>query len=193
MRQVEARARREGRAAARIQPPPPPPAASGRASIPARADRDSEQERLESMFRLELIDECPRCGESMAVDASGSSDDGDPSSGAGSSSRRPKVHAEHLAGCTNKAAHRLHAAAVAARASAALVASSKADAAAEASALAQVSFAYAEGERSVRRFMIICSNLYHVASVGGWRLRRRQALGVASAGARNPLPWGRAL
>jgi hypothetical protein len=130
LRQAEARARREGRAASRVVAPAQLPpqsrpsgaktfAAAAASSLPLDAGHKQQQEAL---FRLRLIDECPRCGASM------NTDDDDALEG----------HAEHLDRCNDAAAHKRHAAALAAREATARTAASKAELAAEAAALAQV-------------------------------------------------------
>ena len=111
MRRADARARREGRAKTR---------APETASAATTADSGGVQQ-AEAAFRLELVDECPRCGAHLTVDdASGLLESPD----------------EHLKRCTDSKAHATHAAAIRARAAAAKATAARASAAEVSGALA---------------------------------------------------------
>ena len=82
MRRADAASRRQGRARARVDESSSSSGGSSSSSDP------------EALFRLELVDECPRCGASAAdLEEDGISP------------------AEHLAGCRDKKAHAAHASA----------------------------------------------------------------------------------
>ena len=128
MKRADAAARRQGRAKTRVAD-----VWGGGGAAAAAASSSSSSSRTaaassaasasgavlnqEALFRLELVDECPRCG--ATLEAGGESPE------------------EHLEGCTDAKAHAAHAASVRARAAKASAATSRAEAAEDASALAR--------------------------------------------------------
>ena len=106
MRRADARARREGRMKQRDAPVSSSSSSSNKAVDP------------ESLFKLELSDECPRCGLFMHRDSE-------------------ETHAEHLASCSDKKAHAAHKEVLKARAAKVAAVATKAEQADDAAALAR--------------------------------------------------------
>jgi hypothetical protein len=89
---AEAKARRAARGAARA---PIPAAAAASSSTSSSSSSSSAPAPSDTLFLLELTDECPRCGQAL---------------------EEGQTPAEHLAACTDARAHAAHAAARAAQA-----------------------------------------------------------------------------
>jgi hypothetical protein len=108
MRRADARARREGRMKQRDAP----------VSSSSSSSSTTKTVDPESLFKLELSDECPRCGLFMHRDSE-------------------QTHAEHLASCNDKKAQAAHKEVLKARAAKIAAVASKAELADDAAALAR--------------------------------------------------------